>query len=167
MPESIEINNIVLKLSKEHKLINDYAGTFARNMKNPDPAFMKDLQSFLAFLENDLIKHFRLEERLFFPAAVNGAPSYETTTLVLNLQKDHGILETRLKAISRANKRLTGQNPDDPVMGTISRFLEALKTHARLEVTELFPLINANKTCLALLKEYGVRIKGNGATNGK
>ncbi len=154
----LNIDNAVLKLSKEHKLINDYAVQFSKNRHNPDTAFMDDLKSFLSFLQKDLKKHFRLEELIFFPAALNGEPSYETSLLVLNLQKEHGILEMRLKALRTSEKRLQEEKDRDKILREISNFLETLKDHARIEVRELFPMIDANKKCMALLKQYAVDV---------
>ena len=156
--EMLIIDNAVLKLSKEHKLISDYAVRFSKNIKNPDSAFMDDLKTFLSFLQKDLKEHFRLEELVFFPAALNGAPSYETSLLVLNLQKEHGILEMRVKAVRTAEKRLKESKDRDKVLREIADFLEMLKNHARIEVRELFPMIDADEKCMALLKQYAADV---------
>lgn len=154
MTQIQNIDNVVLKLSREHQIISDYVVRFFRNMKTPDPAFQEELRSFLGFMNKDLTRHFVMEELLFFPAALNGAPSYETSLLVLTLQKEHGSLETRLKAIQAMEKRVKEEKARDAALKKIGDFLTALKNHARREVTELFPLINENEQCMALLKEY-------------
>ena len=100
-----------------------------------------------------------MEELLFFPAALNGDPTYTTSLLVLNLQKEHGVLETRLKAIQAIEKRLKEKNRSDEALKKIGDFLEDIKNHARQEVTELFPLIDKNEKCVALLKEYAATLK--------
>ena len=159
MAEIQNIDNAILKLSKEHQIIADYVVRFSRNMKNPDPTFQEELQSFLSFLKKDLTNHFRMEEILFFPAALNGDPTYTTSLLVLNLQKEHGVLETRLKSIQAMEKRLKEKNWSDDALQKIGDFLEDIKNHARKEVTELFPLIDENEKCVALLKEYAAELK--------
>ncbi len=159
MAEIQNIDNAILKLSKEHQIIADYVVRFSRNMKNPDPAFQEELQSFLSFLNKDLKNHFKMEELLFFPAALNGDPTYTTSLLVLNLQKEHGVLETRLKSIQAMEKRLKSKNRSDDALQEIGAFLEDIKNHARQEVTELFPLIDENEKCVALLKEYAAELK--------
>ncbi len=162
MADIRNIDNAILKLSKEHQLINHYAARFTTNQKKPDPAFLEDLPSFLSFLEKDLKKHFRMEEILFFPAALNGDPSYETSLLVLHLQKEHGILETRLKTVLAAGKRVQQGKDAALAFQKIGAFFEVLKNHARLEITELFPLIDKNKNCTALLKRYAHEVKSDG-----
>ena len=161
MTQIQNIDNKVLKLSREHQLIADYVVRFFKNMKNPDPAFQEDLRSFLGFLKKDLTRHFRMEELLIFPAALNGAPSYETCLLVLNLQKEHGNMETRLKAIQAMEKRVREDDARDAALKKIGDFLTDLKNHARREATELFPLINENEQCMALLKTYAAQMKAN------
>lgn len=159
MAEIQNIDNVILKLSKEHQIIADYVVRFSRNIQNPDPAFQEELQSFLSFLKKDLTNHFRMEEILFFPAALNGNPTYTKSLLVLNLQKEHGVLETRLKSIQAMEKRLKSKNRSDEALKIIGDFLEDIKNHARKEVTELFPLIDENEQCVALLKEYAAELK--------
>jgi iron-sulfur cluster repair protein YtfE (RIC family) len=154
MTEILNIDNAVLKLSQEHKLIIDYAVKFSRNRKNPDPAFLDGLESFLSFLRKDLTRHFKIEELVFFPAILNSDPSYMTSLLVLNLQKDHGSLENRLKTILALEKRLKEEKRREKMLEKIGHFLDDLKDHARREIQELFPVMDANESCMALLEEY-------------
>lgn len=158
MTQIRNIDNAVLKLSKEHQIIADYVIWFSKNMENPDPAFEEELHSFLAFLKKDLEHHFRMEELLFFPAALNGDPSYTTSLLVLNLQKEHGVLETRLKFVLAMEKSLKDKKNRAAALKKIGVFFEHLKNHARQEITELFPLINENEQCLALLQQYATKM---------
>jgi iron-sulfur cluster repair protein YtfE (RIC family) len=159
MTEIFNIDNPVLKLSKEHQLINDYAVRFSKNKKNPDEAFLKDLQTFLSFLKKDLERHFRMEELVLFPAAINGIPSYATTLLVLNLQKEHGMLENELKTILALEKHIKEESGRQKILSKTGKFIEDLKNHARVEMTELFPMIDASGKCMALLNEYATLAK--------
>jgi iron-sulfur cluster repair protein YtfE (RIC family) len=153
------IDNPVLKISNEHKIISDYAARFSKNRIKPDPAIEKDLPTFLNFLKKDLTRHFRLEELIFYPAALNGDPSYATCLMVLNLTREHGILETRLKAIQAVEKRMDEPKDRKVLLEKLSIFFEDLKDHARREITELFPLMDANRQCTALLKQYADEVK--------
>lgn len=166
MPELYNIDNPVLRISNEHKIITDYAARFSKNRENPDPAFEKDLQSFLKFLKKDLKQHFRLEELIFYPAALNGDPSYATSLLVLNLTREHGIFETRVKAILAVEKRLDDEKRRTSLMEQIGNFFDDLKDHARREIIELFPLIDANARCTALLKQYIQEVQSQDKSKG-
>jgi hemerythrin-like domain-containing protein len=159
MKEIQNIDNPVLKISNEHKIITDYISRFSKNRANPDPVFADDLQTFLKFLKKDLKQHFRIEELLFYPAALNGDPSYVTCLMVLNLTREHGILETRLKAIQAVENRVGKEKGRETLLEKIGIFFDDLKDHARREITELFPLIDANPRCTALLKQYAEEMK--------
>ncbi len=159
MTEIYNIDNPVLRISNEHKIISDYSARFSKNRAHPDPAFEKDLPIFLNFLKKDLKQHFRVEELVFFPAAVNGDPSYATCLMVLNLTREHGILETRLKAIQSVERRLDTTGGRETLLEKLGDFFDDLKDHARREITELFPLIHANRQSTALLKQYAEEIK--------
>jgi hemerythrin-like domain-containing protein len=159
MSQIPNIDNLVLKISNEHKLITDYVTRFSKNRANPDPAFADDLQTFLNFLKKDLQNHFRLEELVFYPAALNGDPSYATSLLVLNLTREHGVLETRLKAIQAVEKRVGKTKGREELLEKIGNYFDDLKDHARREITDLFPIIDANPKCMALFEQYAAEIK--------
>jgi hypothetical protein len=133
------IDNPVLKISNEHKIIIDYAARFSKNRIKPDPAFEKDLQTFLNFLKKDLNQHFRLEELIFYPAALNGDPSYATCLMVLNLTREHGMLETRLKAIQAVEKRMGEPKDREVLLEKIGIFLRISKIMPAGKSPSCFP----------------------------
>jgi len=148
------IDNIIAKLSREHKLISDYVVKFAKGKLSMDEGFFSGLDAFLDFLKKDLLNHFELEEMVFFPAAAIGAASYDTTLMVLSFQKDHGILEKELENIL-ARKEKAGKGKTDPeLIEILSGFFSALKVHAKREFVELYPLIDSDPRCKTLVKQY-------------
>jgi hemerythrin-like domain-containing protein len=159
MTEIQNVDNLVLRISNEHKIIADYVARFTKNRVKPDRVFIDDLQTFLGFLKRDLNHHFKMEELIFYPAALNGDPSYATSLMVLNLTREHGILETRLKAIQAVEKRVEKGKDREVLLDKLGNFFDALKDHARREITELFPMIDANPKCMALLKRYEKEVK--------
>ena len=68
-------------------------------------------------------------------------------------------METRLKAILSVEKRLDDAKGRKSLLEKIGDFFNDLKDHARREITELFPLIDANRQCMALLKQYADEVK--------
>jgi hypothetical protein len=108
------------------------------------------------FLQNDLWRHFRNEETLIFPAALLALPSFEMTQLVLGLQRDHGALWAEAESlVSRF-----GADPSASFgfATEVKRLVDRLKQHARVELTELFPRIQASATALALLEDLQRRL---------
>ncbi|MDZ7833204.1 MAG: hemerythrin domain-containing protein [Desulfobacterales bacterium] len=149
-----KIDNTIAKLSQEHKLIADYVAKFSKGKAEKDKTFFAQLNQFIGFLKKDLIKHFELEEHVFFPAAINGSVSYDTALVVLGFQKEHGILEKELEAILSRENEIAPGKVDAALIRDLSSFFEKLKVHAKRELIELFPLIDENSRCKALVKQY-------------
>jgi iron-sulfur cluster repair protein YtfE (RIC family) len=152
MSDFVNVDGVVAKLSKEHKIINDYVGKFAQDKKEKKPGFFDSLKNFVAMLERDLKKHFQMEEMVFFPAAMQGANDYNTALTVLSLQKDHGALENQLEAAV-----LIMDDPlkiNDEKIDVLDTFFNYLKIHTNRELTDLFPLIEQDIKCKTLLMKH-------------
>ncbi len=154
MADGQKVANAIALLSKEHKLITDYMAKFEKNKKDKNAHFFSELSSFMSFLEKDMRHHFEIEEKAFFPAAVNGAPAYDTSMVVLSLQKDHGKLETLLSDLLKKKDRISSARIDDALINELTEFLNTLKIHAKRELIELFPLMNESIKCRTLLIQY-------------
>lgn len=148
------INNVIARLSNEHKIIADYAVKFSKGRARADAEFFSGLHSFLDFLKKDLLNHFETEEMVFFPAAVNGSAAYETTLLVLKLQKDHGMLEKELEHVLALRDKAAPGKADPVLINTLGVFFDSLKLHSKREFMELYPLINEDRRCKLLVKQY-------------
>ena len=148
------IESSIASLSEEHKLMTEYVAKFTKGKKEKNAAFFSDLSAFMNLLEKDLHTHFELEELAFFPAILNGTPAYDSTIFVLALQKEHGVLETRLSIILNNRDAIAAGRIDDPVIEEIDAFLRLLNVHAKRELSELFPMISENIKCRALLLRY-------------
>ena len=156
MNDIYSLNTRVEKLSNEHKIIIDYVAKFNKSYKERDKDFFKGLTTFFDFLEKDLLTHFRYEEVVIFPASIMGDATYGNTLMVMTLQKEHGMLENQLqhlinelKAIKSSHGKLTQE-----LIEEIKGFIDALKTHSKREMTDLYPMLNANAKSKALLDVY-------------
>ena len=150
------IDNQIAKIAKEHKIITDYVVTFNKSLKTRDKEFFKGIATFFNFLEKDLLHHFRFEEVVIFPAAIAGETTYGNTLMVMFLQKEHGMLEnqlqilgTEIKNIKTSHEKLTNE-----MIERIRIFFEALKDHAKRELTDLYPIIDANAKSKSLVEVY-------------
>lgn len=150
------INNQVAKLSREHILINQYISEFNKNFKAKDREFFKGIATFFDFLEKELLGHFRFEEVVIFPASLVGESTYGNVLMVMTLQKEHGILETQFEALKSEIRNLR-QNKAPLTNETIEKiklFFDSLKNHAKREMTDLYPMVDANAKSKALLEVY-------------
>ncbi len=156
MNEIYNVNNMVAKIAKEHKIITDYVVTFNKSLKNQDKEFFKGIASFFDFLEKDLLQHFRFEEVVIFPASIVGEAKYGNILMVMTLQKEHGILENQLQLLkSELNAlKVNRQKLTNELIEKIRLFIDDLKTHAKREMTDLYPMIDANPKSKDLLEVY-------------
>jgi hemerythrin-like domain-containing protein len=150
------VNTRLEKLSNEHKIIIDYVGKFNKSYKDRDKEFFKGLANFFNFLEKDLLAHFRYEEVILFPASIMGESNYGNTLMVMTLQKEHGIMEhqlqnlvVELKALQSSREKLSSA-----LIEKVKAFIDFLKTHAKREMTDFYPMLNANAKSKALLAVY-------------
>jgi len=149
------IDNVVLTLSKEHRIITDYAITCRETLEGLGSEYMAQTLSTLFFyMENDLGKHFYFEEQVLFQAALSGTVSGdEISSLVKKFKDDHPLIMAELDEISSSLKVLVKnqENIDAKIKDRIEAFLEKLKAHARKEMVELFPLIDSNEEKMKIL----------------
>jgi len=155
------LNSRVEKISQEHKIIIDYVAKFNKSYKEQDEEFFKGIATFFNFLEKDLLAHFRYEEVVIFPASITGESNYGNTLMVMSLQKEHGLLENQLqclidelKIVKSSHEKLTSE-----LIEKIKLFIDALKTHAKREMTDLYPMLNDSAKCKALLEVYAKDIE--------
>jgi len=141
------INNVILKNSNEHKIILDYVAKYDQLLQAQDFGLLqRQMTATVEAMLRDLADHFAAEEKYFFPAALAGCANPADIVLVLQLQKEHGVLETELAWISEKLGRAGSQRNTEPARDfyrQVAGFLNRLKDHARLEIVSLFPLIDA------------------------
>ena len=142
------IDNVVLTLSKEHKIIKDYVIGCRSILEGKErPPQVRDLEILFNFMEKDMLRHFRFEEEILFVGAVAGEQNENLTRLVRLLKSEHGAMKDQIRDVrSRLNDTPDQDNPvDDETLKMINGLMEAFKNHAREEIIHLFPAIDADK----------------------
>ncbi|GAB6096003.1 hypothetical protein JCM14469_22560 [Desulfatiferula olefinivorans] len=141
------IRNVVLTLSKEHRIINDYVAV-CRNMleKRHQGDTVQSLLILFQNMQKDLDAHFDFEERILFQAAVSGDCPKELYALVETLKADHNaILRQLTPLIAHLESLVVNRRTMDQVShGKIDSFMILIRHHARNEMLELFPRIDAD-----------------------
>lgn len=150
------IDNMVAKTSQEHHIITKYIAEFNSKYKIRDKEFFKGIAAFFDFLEKDLLRHFRFEEIVIFPASMIGESKYGNILMVMSLQKEHGMIENQLQVLMTEIKDLKTSHGklSNELIDKIKLFFDALKAHCKREMTDLFPMIDANAKSKALLEIY-------------
>lgn len=153
--DTTKIDNVVLTLSKEHKIITDYAITCREMLDGFGNEYLtQTLFTLFSYMENDLRKHFHFEEQILFQTALSGIPKDQyIQTLVKSLEEDHEWLLEELDQISSELKSLLKslKNIDKLLEDRIGVFMKRLRDHSRKEIKELFPLIDADEDKLKIL----------------
>ena len=151
-----KIDNMVAKISKEHKIITDYVVKFNKSLQIRDKEFFKGIAAFFNFLKKDLLQHFRFEEVVIFPASIVAEPRYENILMIMSLQKEHGLLENQLQVLNAEINalKLAREKLSNELIERIKLFFDELKIHAKREMTDVFPMIDANPKSKALIEIY-------------
>jgi iron-sulfur cluster repair protein YtfE (RIC family) len=150
------INNVVMTLSKEHKVINDYVAE-CRNMlektkKDNNPG---NYEVFFYFMKKDLKDHFRFEEEVLFPAALTGKEDRALIDLVRKLREDHSRIEDRIDNLIEKMKTMIKGNigVEHALDGLTDELVREIKDHAKAEVVHLFPAIDSDRGKLKTLNQ--------------
>ena len=156
MSEVYNIDNYIAKLSREHQIITKYVAEFNNKLKSRDKEFFKGIASFFDFLAKDLKQHFSFEEVVIFPAAIIGSPQIDNVLMIMTLQKEHGLLENELDHLmfELNDLKISRQKLSNELINKVAAFFDLLKTHAKREITDLYPMIDANPESKALLEAY-------------
>jgi hemerythrin-like domain-containing protein len=168
------IDNVVLTLSREHKIINDYVIACRKMLEVPENDLrVQDLDTLFDLMERDLNRHFQFEEKIIFEAVLSGAENRAMTETVRDLQREHGeIMEllnglmSELKSLLRDQQSNGGDSIDNTVAGGLSvqtgfnslrenidSFMEMMKKHSRNEIENIFPAIDSDQEKMAFLND--------------
>lgn len=144
-----KIDNVVLTLSKEHRIITDYAITYRETLEGFGAIYISQtIATLFEYMEADLANHFNFEEQIIFPAAL-----YETSSesrvarLVRKLKDDHVWFMSEITEITSSLKSTVSEHSgiDAWMKDRIDSFMDRLKSHAREEMRDLFPEIDADE----------------------
>lgn len=161
MSESRAENNFILARSQEHKLILETLADMEACLKfSSSRELIHNLRNLIEPFKSKFDLHQRLEEQVIFTAGLQVIPSENVVSLVLQLQKEHGIFEHTIDSLS---EKLWNFPEDDGTRISIQRELEKLilniKKHSLLEVTNLFPVLSKNPKCKQLIDTYSAKIQ--------
>jgi len=156
-----ETNNYVLVISQEHKLILETLGELEAILKTSEQANMiGHLKELIEVFKKKIFDHQYFEEEIIFKAALEAMPSERVISIILNLQKEHGIFLNSLETFAAQIMPLTKAAPNtDTIEKNLAQFSDLLKRHSLREVKELFPMITNNSRCRQLIDLYAKRLK--------
>lgn len=156
------IDNVVLALSKEHKIINDYVIECRKMLEKQSHEYdTKNLEILFEFMEKDLRAHFLFEEDVIFEAALSGEQDQTMSDLVKVLKEDHSTIYDHIKKLIIEIKILIDQNKhvDQRIIENINSLMQLIKEHSRNEMVNLFPAIDSDQSKIRVLNKLLTSIR--------
>lgn len=152
-PETASLDNLFRRIAAEHKIITHYVivlqGMMAEKKNATRPM---ELETVLDLMKKEMANHFYIEEKLFFKIGLTHLP-HEFHGLIAELTREHEELTDRLEGILET---VQGGQPRDGVWTeglkeALEGFLVKVKSHARKELSELFPVLESDEGARARL----------------
>ncbi len=137
------IARMLARNAKEHREAAERAAKFDAGLLKQDlESLFIQAKATLGVMEEELVQHFTEEEEIFFPAALLGAPSYEMTQIVRELQRDHVLLTQRLQDLLESfdQETFSTEYITRSDLEKLQSFVGELKMHAARETAKIFPL---------------------------
>lgn len=145
-PETAAMENIVQRTAAEHKIVLRYMVALKEMVAVPgSPLALAELDAILGLMQRDLRTHFDIEEKIFFKIGLTHLPT-DHHGLIAELTREHTLLNRQLEQLMDSVQVTQGHGVagGDGLRETIEGFLALLKEHARKEITDLFPVLEAN-----------------------
>jgi iron-sulfur cluster repair protein YtfE (RIC family) len=139
----------LIRLIKDHEKVSEFLEDMRKVM-----SFLHDKEAWSKvkpiedFFQERIVDHFEFEEKIVFPAILSKAATPETIKLILELQKEHGIILTKLEEFQRiASKSVIP--PDEETSAELNfvarKIIDILLMHASKEDDNMLPILEKNK----------------------
>lgn len=144
-PATSDIKDLVKRISAEHKIINQYVVVLAKMMDEPSPS-PRETETLIRLMKKDIATHFKIEETLFFSVGICTLPE-SCGEIVSTLTGEHKeIIKTIDILIESIQYQVTNNGPvTPPLKARVHALLEMIKQHAKVELQDLFPLLEENE----------------------
>jgi len=137
------------------RLVNDHekVSEFVEDLKGildliHDKEVWRKVKPIEDFFNQNVTVHFALEEKNVFPVCLLKLATPETVKLILELQKDHGIISSKVEEFMNIAAKKTTSNEKDTSsqLNFLGRnIFDLLLNHASKEDDNLFPILEKNR----------------------
>jgi len=149
-----DLNNPVLKISNEHKLIVGQLKKLEEDFRylGREEFFQEFCRTSLEF-QDAIRRHFEFEERFLFEPMLQTIPSADVVRRVLQLQKQHGIVLERLRMMDRFLEADLADLPRsiEILVPEVRNLIAEFKEHAMVEIKDVFPHVFKNPRCFQMV----------------
>lgn len=137
------------------KLVNDHekVSEFVDNLKGildliHDKEAWRKIKPIEDFFNKNVTAHFAFEEKNIFPVCLLKFATPETVQLILELQKEHGTISTKLEEFQSIASKKTAPYDEDTIsqLNILGRkIFDLLLNHASKEDDNLLPILEKNR----------------------
>jgi len=139
----------LIRLVNDHENISEFLEGVEQTMGFlHDEEAWKKIKSIEEFFQRHIIHHFEFEEKNVFPVILSKLATLESIKLILELQKEHGFILTKLwEFLSITSKKIVPVDKEASAqLNCMGRnIIHLLLTHASKEDDKLLPLLEKNK----------------------
>jgi len=138
----------LIRLVKDHENISEFLeGVGGTGDFLHDEEAWREIKPIEEYFQRHIIHHFEFEEKKVFPAILSKLATPESIKLILELQKEHGIILTKLREFqSISSKKIAPVDKETSAqlnfMGR--KIIHLLLIHASKEDDKLLPILEKN-----------------------
>ncbi len=138
----------LIRLVKDHEKISEFLVDVleTRSFLHEEEAWRK-IKPIEEYFQRHIIHHFEFEEKKVFPAILLNLATMESIKLILELQKEHGVILTKLwEFLSTTSKKIAPVDKETSAqLNSMGRkIIHLLLAHASKEDDKLLPILEKN-----------------------
>jgi hemerythrin-like domain-containing protein len=139
----------LIRLVNDHEKISEFLeGVLETRSFLHEEEDWRKIKPIEEYFQRHIIHHFEFEERQVFPAILSNLATTESVKLILELQKEHGVILTKLWEFLSTTSKMTApvDKETSAQLNSMGRkIIHLLLTHASKEDDKLLPLLEKNK----------------------
>ena len=143
VPQTTDIENIVKRISAEHKIITQHVVVLQAMMGRQEPPVpLTQVEMTLNLMKKEITTHFYIEEKIFFKIGLAHLPD-SFHGLIHELAQEHRDMKDQLDRIIVSVQEAIEKRASwgEELKGALREFLGQVKEHAKKEIVDLFPAL--------------------------
>jgi hemerythrin-like domain-containing protein len=139
----------LMRVIKDHEKVSEFLEDMRQvmNFLHDKEAWSK-VKPIEDFFQQNIIDHFEFEEKKVFPAILSKVATPESIRLILELQREHGIILAKLEEFQRivSNSVIPLDEEKSAELNLVARkIIDILLIHASKEDDNILPVLEKNK----------------------
>jgi iron-sulfur cluster repair protein YtfE (RIC family) len=139
----------LIRLIKDHEKVSEFLEDMREVMTFlHDKEAWRKLKPIEDFFQRNIVSHFKFEEKIVFPAILSKAATPEAIKLILELQKEHGMILTKLEEFQSIVSKsvIPFDEKTEAELNLVARkIIDILLMHASKEDDNMLPILEKNK----------------------